>query len=65
MDLLCPILGDEVYGSKGRVKNLKSTVLRNIINKLERVALHAHKLELLHPKTNEPINVNVQSIIPI
>ncbi|MFK8137480.1 MAG: RluA family pseudouridine synthase [Bdellovibrionales bacterium] len=50
-----PIIGDEVYGSNKRTKNLKSVLLRKEITNLPRFALHAASLGFVHPKTNEEL----------
>lgn len=50
-----PILGDTLYGSNGRLKNMKSVKLRSLIKKMERIGLHARELGFVHPKTNEHI----------
>ncbi|MCB0407981.1 MAG: RluA family pseudouridine synthase, partial [Bdellovibrionales bacterium] len=39
-----PIVADFIYGSKGRLKNLKSVHLRAAIQQLSRIALHAEQL---------------------
>ncbi|MEO0336868.1 MAG: pseudouridine synthase, partial [Pseudomonadota bacterium] len=48
-----PLIGDRVYGSDKRAKNLKSTKLRGMINKLQRVGLHAMELGFEHPHSGE------------
>lgn len=45
------IIGDLIYGSKARVKNLKSTKLRGQILNLNRIGLHAEQLGFIHPRT--------------
>lgn len=47
------ILGDPIYNSSGRLKNLKSANLRKLIKDLPRIALHAEQLGFEHPKTGE------------
>ena len=55
-----PIFGDGAYG--GGQKYIKSfhvkyTQILNRLNKtIKRVALHAHKLEITHPRTEEKLN---------
>ena len=49
------LIGDLVYGSERRTKNLKSTQLRGIINKLGRIGLHAMELGFIHPSTGEEL----------
>ena len=59
--LLCPILGDETYGSKSHNNNYK------VFAQL----LHAHSIEFLHPITNVPLKItapmtqNMQKFIEI
>ena len=45
--ILCPVLGDDIYGSKSHNNNFK------VFSQL----LHAHSLEFLHPITNEPLKI--------
>ena len=45
--LLCPILGDETYGSKSHNNNYK------VFSQL----LHAHSIEFLHPITNASLKI--------
>jgi 23S rRNA pseudouridine1911/1915/1917 synthase len=49
------LIGDRIYGSEKRAKNLKSSKLRGLIAKLERVGLHAMELGFLHPTTGEQL----------
>ena len=59
--LLCPILGDETYGSKSHNNNYK------VFSQL----LHAHSIEFLHPITNAPLKItapmaqNIQKFIEL
>lgn len=48
-----PILADDLYGGVQRAKNLKSVKLRQLIQRLPRIALHAAELGLTHPRTGE------------
>lgn len=50
-----PLIGDKVYGSERRAKNLKSTRLRGLIRRLNRVGLHAMELGFRHPMTGESL----------
>lgn len=57
-----PIMGDRVYSTKKQTlsflpHNLKNRFKYILANKLERQALHAHKLEFLHPITDEIVSV--------
>jgi 23S rRNA pseudouridine1911/1915/1917 synthase len=47
-----PVVGDETYGG-GRDKTVVNAVLRSRIAKLNRQFLHAEKLGLRHPRTQE------------
>lgn len=48
-----PILGDLVYGSGRRSKNIKSLQIRKFVDETPRFALHAAELGFDHPTTNE------------
>ena len=48
-----PIVGDNTYGAQKRIKNLKSTHLRQLVESLPRFALHAAELGFEHPRTHE------------
>lgn len=56
-----PILGDPVYGRKGRPGSIHEPVLKECVKKMNRQALHAHRLGFNHPRTGE----RVQFISPI
>jgi 23S rRNA pseudouridine1911/1915/1917 synthase len=56
-----PLLGDPVYGRKGKPGSIRDPVLKECVQKLDRQALHAHRLEFTHPRTGE----RVQFIAPI
>lgn len=47
-----PLLGDPLYGRKKAVQDLK---WRECIKRMNRQALHAHRLELDHPQTGERV----------
>lgn len=49
-----PVVGDEVYGS-GRDKTVIDPAIRSRIGQLSRQFLHAEKLGLRHPRTNEEL----------
>lgn len=51
----CPLLGDPVYNGRARRIAGASDELTECLDKFKRQALHAFELELMHPKTNEPI----------
>ena len=48
-----PILGDPLYGRKGRPGAIHDPVLRECAKRLNRQALHAQRLEFTHPRTGE------------
>lgn len=48
-----PIVGDFIYGAKGRNKNIKSHSLRKLIESLGCIGLHAKELGFVHPTTGE------------
>jgi len=48
-----PLLGDPVYGSSGRISQLRDTELGAMIRRLGRQALHARTLGFIHPVTGE------------
>jgi len=50
-----PVLGDALYGRKGRPGAIADLVLRDVVKKLNRQALHAHRLTFTHPRTGEKI----------
>ena len=48
-----PIVGDNTYGAAGRVKGLKSVLLRTQIEGMSRFALHAMELGFVHPTSGK------------
>ena len=56
-----PILGDPVYGRKGRPGSIHDPMLKECLKKMDRQALHAHRLGFNHPRTGE----RVQFVSPI
>jgi 23S rRNA pseudouridine1911/1915/1917 synthase len=64
----CAIIGDPIYGSKNRVKSLKSTVLRGMINELDRIGLHAAQIKFNHPITNSALEFSIgwpEDLLPL
>ena len=60
----CPLLGDKTYSSMKRVKNLLPSYhhkkLKSLLNKhMTRQALHAYKLEFIHPVTDKEIKIEI------
>jgi 23S rRNA pseudouridine1911/1915/1917 synthase len=56
-----PLLGDPLYGRKGRPGSIHDPVLKECLKKMNRQALHAHRLGFNHPRTGE----RVQFVSPI
>jgi 23S rRNA pseudouridine1911/1915/1917 synthase len=56
-----PIFGDPLYGRKGRPGAIHDPVLKECVKRMNRQALHAHRLEFTHPRTGE----RVQFVSPI
>ncbi len=50
-----PLLGDPLYGRKGRAGAIHDLSLKEGIKKLNRQALHAYQLGFIHPKTGEKV----------
>jgi 23S rRNA pseudouridine1911/1915/1917 synthase len=50
-----PLLGDPLYGRKGRPGTIHDTVLKGCVERLGRQALHAHRLAFTHPRTGERV----------
>ena len=53
------ILGDRVYGGRSRVPANIDETLREQLQKMNRQALHATRLTIVHPHTNEEISWQV------
>jgi 23S rRNA pseudouridine1911/1915/1917 synthase len=59
--LKAPIVGDTVYGYKGIIPLKAMTqTLRDFVQGFDRQALHAIKLGLIHPATNEPLEWQIE-----
>jgi 23S rRNA pseudouridine1911/1915/1917 synthase len=50
-----PLLGDPLYGRKGRPGTIHDPVLKECVKRMNRQALHAYKLGFIHPGTGEKI----------
>jgi 23S rRNA pseudouridine1911/1915/1917 synthase len=48
-----PVLGDPLYGRKGRPGAIHDPVLKECVKRMNRQALHARRLEFTHPRTEE------------
>jgi len=59
--LKAPMVGDPLYGIGNIIPHkLMTGVLRDAIDHFDRQALHAIKLGLIHPKTNEPMEWQIE-----
>ena len=50
-----PVLGDPLYGRKGRPEGIHDPVLKECVKRMSRQALHARRLEFTHPRTGERV----------
>jgi len=50
-----PVLGDPLYGRKGKSRAIEKPLLRECVETLGRQALHAHRLGFIHPQTGERV----------
>jgi 23S rRNA pseudouridine1911/1915/1917 synthase len=50
-----PVLGDPLYGRKGRPGAIHDPVLKECVKRLNRQALHARRLEFIHPRSGERV----------
>src|SRR4030043_529561 len=50
-----PLLGDPLYGRKGRSGSIQNPVLKECVRRMTRQALHAHRLAFDHPQTGERV----------
>lgn len=59
--LKAPIVGDPVYGYRGIVPlRLMTETLQDVVLNFNRQALHAIKLGLIHPATNQPMEWQIE-----
>jgi 23S rRNA pseudouridine1911/1915/1917 synthase len=56
-----PVLGDPLYGRKGRPGAIRNPVLKECVKRIHRQALHAERLQFIHPRTEE----RVQFVSPV
>jgi len=56
-----PILGDPLYGRRGRLGTIHDPVLKECVRRMNRQALHAQRLGISHPRTGE----RIQFVSPI
>jgi 23S rRNA pseudouridine1911/1915/1917 synthase len=57
-----PLLGDPLYGRKGRPGSIQDPLLKESVKRMNRQALHARRLAFIHPHTGE--RVEFESPIP-
>jgi 23S rRNA pseudouridine1911/1915/1917 synthase len=50
-----PLLGDPLYGRKGRPGAIHDPILKECVKRMNRQALHAQRLEITHPRTGERV----------
>ena len=55
----CPIVGDPLYGGRLQIPAASSQELTECLKKFKRQALHARKLGLIHPHSDEPMTWEV------
>jgi len=55
-----PLVGDPTYGGKVRLPKGVSHELREVLRDFPRQALHAKKLSLIHPSTQQPMSWEVE-----
>lgn len=48
-----PLVGDEEYGGRSRVRGIPDEFVREMIRAIDRPMLHSWKLEIAHPKSGE------------
>jgi 23S rRNA pseudouridine1911/1915/1917 synthase len=59
--LKAPMVGDPLYGIGNIIPHkMMSSYLREVVGDFNRQALHAIKLGLVHPKTNEPMEWQIE-----
>jgi 23S rRNA pseudouridine1911/1915/1917 synthase len=58
-DINCPIVGDPLYGGRLQIPAASSQDLTECLTKFKRQALHARKLGLIHPHSDEPMTWEV------
>ncbi|WP_223787022.1 23S rRNA pseudouridine(1911/1915/1917) synthase RluD [Marinicella meishanensis] len=55
-----PLVGDPLYGNPKRVDAEVDAELKTLIREFPRQALHAERLEFVHPITNKPIEAHAE-----
>ena len=54
-----PIVGDKVYNRRIKLPKGASETLKKMLQTFPRQALHAEKIEIIHPVTNEPMEWSI------
>ena len=54
-----PIVGDSLYGGDKRIASIPSTELRKTVKSMDRFALHAARLGIIHPTTGQKLEFEV------
>jgi 23S rRNA pseudouridine1911/1915/1917 synthase len=57
-----PLLGDPLYGRKGRPGSIQDPLLKECVRRMNRQALHANRLAFDHPRTGE--RVQFEALLP-
>jgi 23S rRNA pseudouridine1911/1915/1917 synthase len=69
--LLCPVVGDPVYGGRLRLPRGAGDPLKSALRDFRRQALHAQRLELVHPASRElmaweaPLPVDMERLLEL
>ncbi|GAB4298990.1 MAG: RluA family pseudouridine synthase [Myxococcota bacterium] len=53
--LACPIVGDDLYGARRRIKSLPEGELKGLVEKASRHLLHAFSISFTHPATGRRV----------
>jgi len=51
-----PLLGDPLYGRKGKPGAFGDPLFRELVRRMNRQALHSHRLGFIHPRTGERVS---------
>lgn len=55
-----PLVGDQLYGSQGRLKTVRDTQARALLKTVDRQALHAKTLGFIHPTTGQYLEFDTE-----
>jgi len=50
-----PILGDPLYGRKGKIGSIQNPIIRECLKRMHRPALHSYSISFNHPKTGQRV----------